>query len=743
MTKKRRSGGSDRNSNSNSKMQPGKLADPKPATPKSTRLSKVAVQKKKEEPGATANTEETPAEDPIDMEKVDPLLPPTHRNKDTCPCNRSSGGDWLIDCSKCSQNWHLHCVSLGGLSGKEIGKLTEYLCPFCYVAPIVTTSRKTEDICHSCRNTQTLREVNQDAEINATVHRMTSLNGQLSGMDIANLSSSLAKVEEYDLRMKHLIVGGQEALKEHVATQENLSKEMAGLKKELCSLKDSLKEIPETATTTEENPELLKTLRDIREILARPAPVTEIQNNAKDLPGNADLIKTLTDVKELLTSAKPGRQVSPRESIAEKKGKEAPILDHGQKCFTQVKENYISESESSKLCEFLDECQFEQEGGRKTLAFGAPYYYSGAKSHKAKPVPEVLEELFVMINKQQEEIYFAAYPDAKKYKRQAPVINSCLVNKFHGGGSHLAQHSDNESSVHPESSILTLSLGASCDVQFSAKSTQTDTEKLHASANSLYVMSRKSQEYFEHRIEPGSIDAPRYSLTFRSCRWQNRNSTCLIGDSNTGHLFFGEEEGRTFGDAMPGQRFWAPLIQDINPRVCSGYSKVVVMCGTNNLRTQDVRNKEDVERIGHQLDEKLKQIRQLNPSCKIYLCPVLPSRDYQLNLRIFDFCRMVKTYLVPSNQGVIYVNGFNGFLNNNNMLSDQYSRMRNKNGHPDILHLNRAGTKLLARLIKRTIPLRFEDIGLDRKVPQAVTPSESSSAADLVPRPPSIEGCQV
>ena len=52
-------------------------------------------------------------------------------------------------------------------------------------------------------------------------------------------------------------------------------------------------------------------------------------------------------------------------------------------------------------------------------------------------------------------------------------------------------------------------------------------------------ISSRTIDFFSHRIERGSVEkGVQYSLTFRSVSWKNRNSTCIIGDSNTGHLAF-------------------------------------------------------------------------------------------------------------------------------------------------------------------------------------------------------------
>ena len=47
------------------------------------------------------------------------------------------------------------------------------------------------------------------------------------------------------------------------------------------------------------------------------------------------------------------------------------------------------------------------------------------------------------------------------------LLNSCLVTKYTGPNYFIPEHSDNERAIHPDSSILTVSLGFDATVQFS------------------------------------------------------------------------------------------------------------------------------------------------------------------------------------------------------------------------------------------------------------------------------------
>ena len=112
-------------------------------------------------------------------------------------------------------------------------------------------------------------------------------------------------------------------------------------------------------------------------------------------------------------------------------------------------------------------------------------------------------------------------------------------------------------------------------------------------------MTRRNQEFYNHRIDQGAVGSGmHYSLTFRSIGRLNRNATCILGDSNTAVLKFGSDPRRSFGSSLPGKRFPAPLLDDVNPYNSCGYSNVVLMYGINNLQS-------DLIKTPHVMYEKL------------------------------------------------------------------------------------------------------------------------------------------
>ena len=265
--------------------------------------------------------------------------------------------------------------------------------------------------------------------------------------------------------------------------------------------------------------------------------------------------------------------------------------------------------------------------------------------------------------------------------------------------------SDDEQSIHPESLICTLSLGSQCTVKFRESDTNQE-ETVVCDHASLYSMTKRSQNFYQHRIETGSIaEGTRYSLTFRSVSRANKNSTCVIGDSNTCNIKFGTGKG-TLGYHMPGKQVFAPHVKDIDPLTCLAYSNVVILCGVNDVRSSDVRSANDIKNIYFRLKLKINQIQQLNRKANVYICLMLPTKLPWLNQRGAEFNRLINGDLLPFNLGVTAVDGFAQFLDRRLLLSERLAKNVDKYGNPDTLHLSGGGTGLLVNLIKSAINSR-------------------------------------
>ena len=94
--------------------------------------------------------------------------------------------------------------------------------------------------------------------------------------------------------------------------------------------------------------------------------------------------------------------------------------------------------------------------------------------------------------------------------------------------------------------------------------------------------------------------------------------------------------------------------------------------------------------------------------------PPLPTKRADLNKKSIYFNRLICTELLPSNFGVTFVDGFDGFLDGAGLLNQQLSRNVDKNQRPDYLHLNWRGVAKLGVLIRNTVLLRMNG-GHDRR----------------------------
>ena len=485
---------------------------------------------------------------------------------------------------------------------------------------------------------------------------------------------------------------------------ESISHSMEALQSEVHQLKSTSAKSPTSASAHTD-----KLLQDISEKLDK------LCSNEPDISaGLNDLKQSIQSIQ----SAPPPPLLPPVYPPSSQQPPPSPSpepVPHGQSPVSDPIPEFVTDSEAQQITEFLTTCSFKTEKSHSVVSFGVPYDYTGAKSASdVPPIPEELQPLFDKVNELQKKLYHDQYPEHTKMRQPPPppTINSCLVNKYEGTTSYLPKHSDKEVTIHPESSIFTLSIGQQCEIKFTEQASGLEFSHL-CEDRSLYHMTRRSQEIFSHSIDKESISELRFSLTFRSVNWRNRNSTCLIGDSNTGNLRFGSCKKSTFGELMPGQRFWAPKIKDIDPRVCMGYTNVVILCGINDIKGTDVQC-EHVAEIYSDLKSKIKQILRLNPKCHISLCRLLPTKNGALNQKVILFNRLIYTDLLRACSGVRVVDGFQKFADYRNLLSGELSKTYDQRGFPDLLHLNKFGVRILASLIKHSIFIRIHG-GIDKR----------------------------
>lgn len=95
------------------------------------------------------------------------------------------------------------------------------------------------------------------------------------------------------------------------------------------------------------------------------------------------------------------------------------------------------------------------------------------------------------------------------------TYNSCLCNLYHEGDEGMAWHSDDEKKIEKDSSIASLTFGATRKFAFKHK-VDKEVVSLQLSHGSLLEMKGTTQTYWWHRLPTTKlITGPRINLTFR------------------------------------------------------------------------------------------------------------------------------------------------------------------------------------------------------------------------------------
>ena len=312
------------------------------------------------------------------------------------------------------------------------------------------------------------------------------------------------------------------------------------------------------------------------------------------------------------------------------------------------------------------------------MSFGEEYTYSKSKSSPPAAFPEPITNLISAVT--------AKFPEE-------PVSTSALINKYTGKDCYLPEHSDDESTIDPGSSVYTISLGGQGVVKFRNLYTGEERESI-INPSSLYSMTRQSQAFWSHRIDKQTDDDfERYSITLRVVHGRFIKSTVVIGDSNTNYLKFGKGTG-TFGFFMPGRQIYTPKVEQINPLDCAGYSNIFIHCGINNLKNHQVSPSECFST----LKEKIEVIQTICPQSKVFISPILPTKSVLLNKRAVLFNKYLFEYvnLAPSSKKLYHLH-FDSFCNEQGFLQESYGRYLN---HNDSIHLGKVGYRFLANIIK-------------------------------------------
>ena len=417
----------------------------------------------------------------------------------------------------------------------------------------------------------------------------------------------------------------------------------------------------------------------------------------KNAPPAIDLSSMETRLDELTTEIKNFKKTSSGFLAPPTFSRAPPIhekrdLDCQEKPYESYEEKFLADDDLDSMVDLLgylkSSASFLPEKGHEVKLYGEPYSYTGAKDLDPDPIPPELTKIVDLLS-------------SKFSLSEQERPNSILINFFPAtngldtNNTHLAMHSDDERSIVADSKIITLSIGAKRKIKFEAKHSNESVEELEVSDNSVYIMSRRSQNWFRHGVpppSPGDSTEERFSITFRCLKKQFSRSILLIGDSNTKQVNFGSGLGKV-GQSFPGKRVKAAKVKDIEAKDCVGYSNIFIMCGTNDLRCGYISDERDIHCVVETLKDKLIEVKQLCPEAKVFCIPVMPSRIPEMNQNISLYNGLVDDMLYTHFPD-IWFEGIYSFVDRQGMLDARLVRPNDK------IHLGDRGIARLVRYIK-------------------------------------------
>ena len=95
-------------------------------------------------------------------------------------------------------------------------------------------------------------------------------------------------------------------------------------------------------------------------------------------------------------------------------------------------------------------------------------------------------------------------------------LNALILQRYRDGADRLGWHADDSPRLGPETSIVSISLGASRDFQVRARSDRDDILHLTLHSGDVLVMRGDMQQHYQHRVPPQAAAVEeRVNLTFR------------------------------------------------------------------------------------------------------------------------------------------------------------------------------------------------------------------------------------
>ncbi len=159
----------------------------------------------------------------------------------------------------------------------------------------------------------------------------------------------------------------------------------------------------------------------------------------------------------------------------------------------------------------------------------------------------------------------------------------------------------------------------------------------------------------------------------------------------------------TLGNAMPGKQVDAFIVEELDPVKCVGYNNIIIHCGINSIRDDNIESDEHVRDVYVKFKSKVQQIITVNKRARVYVDCLLPTKIEKCNIKVRYFNKLIQDDLTRSFKDIRIIDTFSKFTSVKGLLSSKMSREFNRNSQPDYLHLNDVGLRVLSVCIKKSI----------------------------------------
>ena len=113
-------------------------------------------------------------------------------------------------------------------------------------------------------------------------------------------------------------------------------------------------------------------------------------------------------------------------------------------------------------------------------------------------------------------------------------------------------------------------------------------------------------------------------------------------------------------------------MENVDPEDCAPYQNVVLMVRTNDSTKKTLHHQADIQKLIKVYKKKLDDVRKLNPRCRIFIVPVIPSRAQEDVDKINYFNGLIARQLVQHFPRLFIVLGMHEFSDVRGSLAGRY-----------------------------------------------------------------------